>query len=79
MAGQMGLPGLDAGRRTERREYRVVVAPGTRGEWSVSVPGATMRAARRVAADFVVPTRIEERVIVTYTTGWEPAATEVDQ
>jgi hypothetical protein len=62
------LPGLEAGKRTEHTEYRVVVTAGINAGWII--PCNSRSAAEATAAGLVSTTRIESRQIVTYTDAW---------
>ena len=70
MTTQLALIG-DLGRREQHTEERLIVNPGQPHiEWAVEVPpGAD---ARQMAKEFVVPTRIERRTVITYTSDWQP-------
>lgn len=62
------LPGLEAGTRTERTEYRVIVTAGPMAGWVIPCP--SREAAEATAASGFSPRRIESRRIVTYTDAW---------
>ncbi|PZG12948.1 hypothetical protein C1I95_24710 [Micromonospora craterilacus] len=63
------LPGLEAGTRTERTEWRIIVNPDRPAARWIS-HHHTRESVELAARQYAVPIRIERRTVVTYTDEW---------